>query len=100
MGLTYLLLLVTGPHIDGGGFFTLEQVHTLFQHPHSVLVGWTHYLAFDLFIGSWEVRDAQRHGISHFVVIPCLILTFLFGPIGLLLYLAIRLAKSRTLQLD
>ena len=55
-----------------------------------LLAGWTHYLAFDLFIGGWEVRDAQRRGIPHLLVVPALVLTFLFGPAGLLLYLAIR----------
>jgi len=44
-----------------------------------LLAGWTHYLAFDLFIGGWEVRDAQRRGIPHLLIVPALVLTFLFG---------------------
>lgn len=63
-------------------------------------VGLVHYLAFDLFIGSWQVRDAQAHGISHWFVIPCLILTFMLGPTGLLLYFVIRLARVRLLSLN
>jgi hypothetical protein len=90
LGVTYLVLLATGPRIEGGGFFTLEQVHTLFRSPHVVLVGWAHYLAFDLFVGSWEVRDAQRLGIAHWKVVPCLFFTLMFGPVGLVLYLTLR----------
>ena len=47
----------------GGGFGSLAQVAALFSNPWLLLAGWVHYLAFDLFIGSWEVRDApgQRH---------------------------------------
>lgn len=90
MGLTYLLLLLTGPRIEGGGFFTLGQVLTLFQHPHAVLVGWAHYLAFDLFIGGWQVRDSQRLGIPHWQVVPCLFFTLMLGPVGLVLYLTLR----------
>ena len=56
----------------------------------SLLAGWVHYLVFDLFVGSWEVSDARRLGIPHLFVVPCLILTFLLGPCGLLLYLAVR----------
>jgi hypothetical protein len=56
----------------------------------ALLAGWTHYLAFDLFIGGWEVRDAQRRGIPHLLIVPALVLTFLLGPAGLLFYLAIR----------
>jgi hypothetical protein len=59
-----------------------------------LLAGWVHYLAFDLFIGSWQVRDSQQRGIGHLFVIPCLVLTFLFGPAGLLCYLALRTVKS------
>jgi hypothetical protein len=84
------------PH---GSFRTLAGVAVLFSNPWLLLAGWVHYLAFDLFIGSWEVRDSMKRGISHWLVIPCLALTFFFGPIGLLLYLAIRLALRRSLDL-
>jgi hypothetical protein len=59
-----------------------------------------HYLAFDLFIGSWQARDATRAGVPHWLLLPCLLLTFLFGPIGLLAYLAVRAAHTRRLSLD
>ena len=82
-----------------GGFGTLEGVAELFSNRWLLLAGWIHYLAFDLFIGSWEVRDAQALGISHFIVIPCLVLTFLFGQAGLLLYFIIRVARTRALAI-
>jgi hypothetical protein len=78
-----------------GGFGTLEAVMLLFTNRWLVLGGWVHYLAFDLFIGSWEVRDSARLGISHLLVIPCLLLTFLFGPAGLLCYLVLRTMRVR-----
>jgi len=46
-----------------------------------------------LFIGAWEVRTARREAIPHLLLLPCLVLTFLFGPIGLLLFLGLRLAR-------
>jgi ABA4-like protein len=73
-----------------GGFSSLAGVRALFDSPWMLLAGWTHYLAFDLFVGGWEVRDAQSRGIPHLLVVPALVLTFFFGPAGLLLYLAIR----------
>ena len=72
-------------------------MHSLFANPWLLLAGWVHYLAFDLFIGAWQVRDAKRTGLSHLLVVPCLVLTFLFGPIGLLLYLALRVILSKGL---
>ncbi len=83
-----------------GGFGSLEDLAQLFSNPTMLLVGWVHFLAFDLFVGAWEVRDASRLGISHWLVIPCLLLTFMAGPVGLLLYLILRSAKSKALSVD
>ena len=82
----------------GGGFGSLAQVNLLFQNPWLLLVGWIHYLAFDLFIGAWEVRDARRLKIPHLAVLPCLVLTFLIGPVGLLLYLLIRVILRKEID--
>ena len=56
-----------------GGFSTLGGVATLFSNPWALLAGWVHYLAFDLLIGTWEVRDARERGVPHLLVVPCLL---------------------------
>ena len=81
--------------IDMKSFGSLKGVTTLFTNPLAVLIGWVHYLAFDLMVGTWIKRNSLKYGISHWLIIPCLLLTFMFGPIGLLLYLLIRFAKTR-----
>jgi ABA4-like protein len=86
----YVVLVAAMLTRSEGGFSSLANVRTLFDNPWLLLAGWIHYLAFDLFIGGWEVRDAQRRGIPHLFIVPALVLTFLFGPAGLLLYLVIR----------
>jgi hypothetical protein len=83
-----------------GGFSSLADVQKLFADPWILLAGWVHYLVFDLFIGAWEVRDAQRLGIPHLLVVPCLVLTFLFGPVGLLLYGVVRAMRTRRVFVD
>lgn len=75
-----------------GGYGSLADVMQLFTFPGAALAGWVHYLAFDLFIGAWEVRTARREGLPHLLVLPCLAATFLFGPIGLALFFALRAA--------
>jgi hypothetical protein len=90
LAIAYLVLIVTNFRKSQGGFGSLQQVSQLFQNPYNLLAGWVHYLAFDLFTGAWEVRDAARLRIAHALVIPCLVLTFLFGPIGLLTWFLIR----------
>ena len=81
-----------------GGFSTLAGVAALFSNPWVLLAGWIHYLAFDLLIGTWETRDAREHGVPHLLLVPCLILTFLFGPAGWLLYRVVRLTKSSQMR--
>lgn len=78
-----------------GGFGSLAEVQTLFTHPQIALAGWLHYLAFDLFLGAWAVRTARAEGIPHWAVIPCLLLTFLFGPAGLLAFAILRFTLVR-----
>ena len=95
LGLLYLYIILVHWRGSEGGFGSLGQVSDLFQSPWLLLAGWVHYLAFDLFIGAWEVRDAQRERIHHLLVIPCLFLTFMFGPIGLLLYLGLRVGTRK-----
>ncbi len=79
-----------GPHGGEGGFGSLARVAALFRDPWALLAGWVHYLCFDLFTGAWEVRDAQRRGVPHGALVPALALTFLFGPVGLLVYFGVR----------
>ena len=92
IGVLYVGLMLT--YIDrapaGGGFGSLAGVAALFSVEELLLAGWIHYLAFDLFVGAWEVKDAQAQGIPHLMVIPCLFLTLMAGPGGLLLYWVIR----------
>jgi hypothetical protein len=97
LAIVYVTLLALHWGEGHGGFNTLDAVMALFTNRWLVLAGWVHYLAFDLFIGSWEVRDSQQLCISHFLTIPCLVLTFLIGPAGLLCYLILRSIKSRAL---
>jgi hypothetical protein len=96
----YSWLAVTQFGHSPGGFSSLASVALLFQNRAMLLAGWVHYLAFDLFVGSWEVRDAQRIGIAHYLVVPCLVLTFLFGPAGWLFYVLIRGVAIRTAGIE
>lgn len=92
LALVYLYFILKGiSGDDPGGFDTLANVKLLFTKDEAVLAGWIHYLVFDLFVGMWICHDSKGRGINRWVVIPCLLLTFILGPTGLLLYLIIRM---------
>lgn len=97
LSLAYTALILVNWSDAPGGFDTLENVMLLFDVPAVALAGWLHYLAFDLLIGAWIVRTARDEGITHVLVIPCLALTFLFGPVGFALFMAIRYSRMLSL---
>lgn len=100
--LAYTVMIVgflTGG-IDSGGssgadFTTLKGVMMLFDSPGGATLGWTHYLAFDLFTGMWIARDADNKGFSRIVQLPFLFLTLMAGPVGLLSWLIVRERRAR-----
>lgn len=89
--LAYLLLIVVTWNEVEMDFSSLDSVQALFLHPGVLLAGWIHYLAFDLFIGAWALKDSWQYGIKHWLMIPVLFLTLNFGPVGLLLYMGYKL---------
>ena len=81
----------TGP----GGFTSIEGIRALFMSDGGIVVGWTHYLAFDLFVGQWIAKDADNKGFTRWVQAPVLLLTCFAGPAGLLLWLIVRERRAR-----
>ena len=78
-----------------GDFTGIEGIRALFAEDGGIVLGWTHYLAFDLFIGQWIAKDADHKGFSRLVQAPVLLLTLFAGPIGLLIWLLIRERRAR-----
>ena len=91
----YIAIIATNWGRTEGGFSSLDAVARLFANRWMLLAGWLHYLAFDLLIGNLEVRDAREGGVPHLLIVPCLALTFLFGPAGWLLYRGVRATRGR-----
>lgn len=86
-----VLVLVFFFRVEGGGFGTLQAVQKLFTSAPVALAGWVHYLAFDLCIGLWIAARADAMGLSRWLQAPVLAVTFMFGPVGLLLFSAVHL---------
>jgi Domain of unknown function (DUF4281) len=92
LSVAYTALILVNWSDAPGGFDSLANVMALFTHPAVALAGWVHYLAFDLFVGAWITRTARAERINHLLILPCLVLTFLFGPAGFLAFTALRAA--------
>lgn len=81
---------------QGGGmdFGSLDSVMALFTEENAVLAGWVHYLAFDLVVGMWMLDQNKELGIHQVLMAPCLLGTFMLGPVGFLLFMIIRAFKK------
>jgi hypothetical protein len=95
LSLTYaVLIFVYFFRVEGGGFGSIAEVRALFMSDPALVAGWVHYLAFDLFIGCWIAVEADKRGYARLLQAPILIATFMFGPLGLLIFLLTRATEA------
>jgi hypothetical protein len=85
--LLFLAIALSTGGFDPAGYGSLAGVMQLFDGEWATVAGWTHYLCFDLFVARWIMNDAPDAG---YWLTPILFLTLMFGPVGLLCYLAVR----------
>ncbi|MDA0246260.1 MAG: ABA4-like family protein [Chloroflexi bacterium] len=74
---------------------TMAGIAALLGTPAGAAVGWIHFLAFDLFVGRWAYLDSRQRQISAWLVSPTLFFVLMAGPLGLLLYLAVRWGEGQ-----
>ena len=88
---------------DFDGNFTLylglSELSRLFEDHLYIMIFWTHFIAINLFIGGWIVKDSQKFSINKVLMAVPLIMTYLIGPIGLFLYWIIRIFYAKRISL-
>lgn len=93
LSLTYAVLIFVYFFRVEGGFGSIAEVRTLFLDDPVLVAGWVHYLAFDLFLGTWIAVEADKRGYNRLLQAPMLVATFMFGPLGLLLFFITRASE-------
>jgi hypothetical protein len=93
LSIIYAIYITKAMQIGGLDFGSLESVMALFTEENAVVAGWVHYLAFDLLVGMWIVNQNRELNIHPIIIAPCLLGTFMLGPIGFLLFMIIRAFK-------
>ena len=81
----------------GGDFTSIEGIRGLVDSDGGIVIAWTHYLAFDLFVGIWIAKDADHKGFTRLAQLPFLAATLMAGPIGLFAWLIFRERRARAL---
>ena len=94
LSLIYGFYIIQAVQIGGMmDFGSLSSVMALSTEENAALAGWIHYLAFDLLIGMWIINQNRTLQIHQIIIAPCLLATFMFGPIGFLLFMIIKTLK-------
>ena len=80
-------------------YLGLDELMNLFSNQAFLITLWIHFLAINLFCGSWIVNDSQKLLISkHLIFIPLLI-TYFIGPVGIIIYWIIRIFYAKKISL-
>ncbi len=80
-------------------YIDLNEVSNLFSNNYFLLMFWTHFVAINLFLGGWIVKDSQKFGMNKIIVSFPLIIVYLIGPIGLTTYWFIRIFYAKRINL-
>ena len=80
-------------------YLGLSSVSELFRDDYYLLMFWTHFVAVNLFIGGWILKDAQKLYVNKILLAFPLIVTYLIGPIGIFIYWVIRIFYAKRLNL-
>ena len=92
----YIYFIIISGGLMEADFSSLNGIVTLFKNatPESAAAGWLHYLAFDFWVGTWIIKHSRKEKISDKIIVLPLLFTFILGPVGILVYSLILLAKK------
>ena len=80
-------------------YLSLDNLKDLFSNDGFLIIFWTHFLAINLFCGSWIVKDSQKYNISKYLVFFPILITYFIGPLGLFFYWIIRIFYAKRISL-
>ena len=102
---TYIFILYKS-YLIGYDFYVnftlylgLDQLSKLFEDDLYIMIFWTHFIAINLFLGGWIVKDAEKLYINKILLSLPLIVTYLIGPLGLFIYWIIRIFYAKRISL-
>ncbi len=76
-------------------YLSIDHLLNLFSNKLYLMIFWIHFISINLFTGGWIVKDSQKLNINKVLIIIPLVITYLIGPMGLLLYWLIRIFYAK-----
>ena len=80
-------------------YLGIGELSELFSNREFLIIFWIHFLAINLFCGSWMSRDASKFAISKYIMFFPIVITYFIGPLGVFIYWIIRMFYAKRLSL-
>jgi len=80
-------------------YLNIDNLKNLLSNDYFLIMFWVHFISINLFTGGWIVKDSQKFTINKFLIIVPLVITYLIGPIGLIVYWLIRIFYAKSINL-
>jgi len=80
-------------------YLGLDSLNNLFDNNYFLITFWVHFLAINLFCGSWIVKDSLKLTMPKFLVFFPLIVTYFIGPLGIFVYWFIRIFFAKRISI-
>ena len=80
-------------------YLNIDNLKNLLSNDYFLIMFWVHFISINLFTGGWIVKDSQKFTIHKFLIIVPLVITYLIGPIGLIVYWLIRIFYAKSINL-
>ena len=94
-------IILEGNILEGFNLYLgLESLNEIYSNESLRLVFWLHFLAISLFIGSWITRDCQRHMVPKILSIPCIVITYFAGPVGIVISWFVRIFYAKKINFN
>ena len=81
-------------------YLGLDGLDEIYTNESIRLVFWLHFLAISLFTGAWIARDCIKNMVPKLLSIPCIVVTYFAGPVGIIIYWFIRIFYAKKINFD
>ena len=80
-------------------YLSISNLSNLFSNETFLMLFWIHFVSINLFTGGWIVKDSQKFGINKIILFLPLVITYLIGPLGILVYWIVRIFYAKRINL-
>ncbi len=80
-------------------YLGINRLTDLFSNNSFLIIFWIHFVSINLFVGGWIVKDSLKFNMNKVLLFFPLIITYLIGPLGIVVYWIIKIFYAKRISL-